>query len=96
MCSVWIWVPTVGKRSAKPFEVGSTPIISYSCIHAFMHSVPVTQWLECLSYEQEVVGSNPTRNILYGGVAHLVERPLCMRKVVGSSPTFSTNFLEKF
>ena len=46
-------------------------------------------------FKPVVVGSIPTSGVagvlfLYGGVAHLVERPLRMREVEGSMPFTST------
>ena len=48
-------------------------------------SVPITQWLECWSYEPEVEGSTPSRNI-NAPLAQLVERTTVNRDVNGSIP----------
>ena len=47
--------------------------------------VPITQWLECWSYEPEVEGSTPSRNI-NAPLAQLVERTTVNRDVSGSIP----------
>ena len=58
---------------------------------------PLTQLVECWSYEPKVAGSTPAWSILFllrgsGGVAQMVERLLCMQKAQGSIPCSSTFF----
>jgi hypothetical protein len=71
------WSNAADLRSAPSGSRVRTP-------QALMY-VPITQWLECWSYEPEVEGSTPSRNI-NAPLAQLVERTTVNRDVSGSIP----------